>query len=89
MICFAKRLKSSTVLRYKCTVAVPQYDDNEMFAVKSKGHAAAAMTKVDKPLNETWKINPGRGNFHQWLSGTHSEDWFTTRHWSCCPDEFC
>ena len=91
---FRQALKSSTSLRYKCAVAVEpvaQYDDDEVFAAKSKGHAAAAAARIksDRPLDETWRINLGRGNVNQWLSGPRSEDWFTGMHPSCCPGEFC
>jgi hypothetical protein len=58
--------------------------------MKSKGRAdlAAASTKLDKPLNETWRINPGEGNVHKWVSGAHSEDWFTRMDWSVVPVSF-
>ena len=86
---FRHPLRSSTSLRYKSTVAVPEYDYDEVLAVKSKGlaAAAAARTKLDKPLDEAWTINLGRGNVNQWLSGPRSEVWFTGMHPSYCPGE--
>ena len=80
----------STSLRYKSVAAVPEYDYDEVFAVKSKGHAdaAAARTELDTRPDEAWRINLGRGNVNQWLTGPRSEDWFTGMLPSCCPGKF-
>lgn len=83
-------LPSSISLRCRSSVAVTQCDYDE-FAVKFQGHVASgvARTKFDTPLDETWRINLGRGNANRWLTGPRSDDWFTGMPPSCCPGEFC
>jgi Sulfatase-modifying factor enzyme 1 len=52
------------------------------------GHAEAAKSRVDgmTSLDDSWRINLGRGDNNAWLTGPRNEDeWFTGLKPSVCP----
>lgn len=94
-------LASDSVGRWKSTMASFSESDDEdesnthamEYAVHSNkmshnGHAAAAKAHVDSSstLDDSWRINLGRGDNNKWLTGPRDEDdWFTGLKPSICP----